>query len=52
MVYLLVTPIKAIRQRAFDPAVVRRIMDLMNHYISSPLANNLKTYDFYRDLNL
>ncbi len=52
MVYLLVTPIKAIRQRAFDKTLVRRIMDMMNHYISYQLAKNLKTYDFYRDLNL
>ena len=52
MVYLLVTPIKAIRQRVFDKTLVRRIMDMMNHYISYQLAKNLKTYDFYRDLNL
>lgn len=52
MVYLMVTPIRDIRFRDFDPQVIRKIMDIMDHYIGDHLGKTLKTYDFYRQLQI
>ena len=50
MTTLLVTPIRDIRFMTFDPQAVRRIMDIMDHYIGEHLGKALKTYDFYKQL--
>lgn len=48
---LLVRPIKEIKTTKWPKTDVRKIMDMMNHYISYNLSKKLKTYDFYKEIN-
>ncbi|MEF9919347.1 MAG: DNA repair protein RecO [Eubacterium sp.] len=50
MIYLLVTPVKNIKDQPFDEVIITRIMDIMDHYITYHLERNLKTYDFYKEI--
>ncbi|MDO4289093.1 MAG: DNA repair protein RecO [Eubacterium sp.] len=52
MVELMVTPIREIRFKDYDPQVTRKIMDIMDHYIGEHLGKSLKTYDFYKQLQM
>lgn len=50
MAALMVRPIKEIKTTKWPEADVRKIMDIMNHYIAYHLGKNLKTYDFYKEI--
>ncbi|SEA56500.1 DNA replication and repair protein RecO [Eubacterium aggregans] len=47
---LLIKPIKVIRDMDLPDETIRRIMDIMDHYISFNLDKKLSAYQFYKDV--
>ena len=47
---LLVKPIKMLKDMDFEDDMIRRIMDVMDHYISYNLDKRLTAYRFYKEI--
>lgn len=47
---LMVKPVTQLRDMTFSDEMIRRIMDVMDHYIAFNLDKRMKAYSFYKEL--